>query len=66
MEYVDAFNEQERLIIGGFIDLMAETPYEKITVKEIGAYRALSPRRACALPTSHVNRQRTCKQRTHR
>jgi hypothetical protein len=33
MEYVDAFNEQERLIIGGLIDLMAETPYEKITVK---------------------------------
>ena len=37
MEYVDAFNEQERLIIGGFIDLMTETPYEKITVKEIAA-----------------------------
>ena len=37
MEYVDAFNEQERLIIEGFIDLMAKTPYEKITVKEIAA-----------------------------
>ena len=39
MEYVDAFNEQERLIIGGFIDLMAETPYEKITVS--GVYHAI-------------------------
>ena len=37
MEYADAFSEQERLIIEGYIDLMVETPYEKITVKEIAA-----------------------------
>lgn len=37
MNFNDAFSEQERQIISGFLSLMAEKPYDKITVKELTA-----------------------------
>ena len=43
MNFNDVFNEQERRIISGYLALMAEKPYGKITVKEI-AFRCAIPR----------------------
>ena len=37
MQYEQAFNEQERLVIDGYLSLMTEKPYGKISVKEITA-----------------------------
>ena len=37
MEYTQAFSEQERLVIDGYLSLMMHKPYSKITVKEITA-----------------------------
>ena len=42
MNFNDAFNEQERRIISGFLALMAEKPYAKITVKEIAERCAIA------------------------
>ncbi|MBQ6390857.1 MAG: TetR/AcrR family transcriptional regulator [Eggerthellaceae bacterium] len=35
MDLNNAFNDQERQIISGYLSLMAEKPYDKITVKEL-------------------------------
>lgn len=35
MNFNDAFSDQERQIISGYLSLMIEKPYDKITVKEI-------------------------------
>lgn len=35
MNFNNAFNEQERQIISGYLSLMLEKPYDKITVKEL-------------------------------
>ena len=37
MNFNDVFSEQERQIISGYLSLMAEKPYDKITVKELTA-----------------------------
>ena len=37
MDYAQAFNDQERLVIDGYLSLVEQKPYGKITVKEITA-----------------------------
>ena len=37
MEYTEAFNDQERLVIDGYLSLMMQKPHDKISVKEITA-----------------------------
>lgn len=37
MNFNDAFSSQERQIISGYLSLMAEKPYSKISVKELSA-----------------------------